>query len=200
MDPPLDNDESTDVKGGGTESIGDTKGSITRGGKAFRDRGGIESRDDGNQRSHRQQSNETSESKVSRTASRFIEVAPRSSRSGYLLQPGHAPPLNTVHLESLLAERQRLSERLKTLEEKFEAIQKTKAYKKGVFSMQRGHLMVELEGLREDKAYLAKRRDKLGQKLLEIHLKRLHLLESEKNTNNEAEAEYLQEPTSQVSF
>jgi len=93
-----------------------------------------------------------------------------------------------MHLELLHAERSRLTKRLKELETQFESIQKKKAYEKSNFLMKRGLLLVEIEGLREDKTFLLKKRDELSDKLLQEHMTRLQLLEN-KTTEDDASSE-----------
>jgi hypothetical protein len=88
-------------------------------------------------------------------------------------------------VEFLRTEGQRLAEKLKELEARLESIRKQKAYEQGSFLMKRGRVLVEIEGLREDKFFLMKKRDKLGVKLLETHMKRLEYLEESAKEDKE---------------
>lgn len=149
-------------------------------------RGNTESRDDGDQplRTSKRTTLQTTRS----TSQQNILAGARRPPKGRPPIPQHrknAKSLDNVNLELLHSERQRLTAKLKELEEQFESLKKKKAYEKSSFLMKKGHLMVEIEGLREDKFFLTKKRDKLGMKLLEMHMNRVEVLESAKDETDD---------------
>ena len=174
-----------------------------------------ESRDDGDQQHSRQLEEQSQNSIIIHAAGSFVGTNPsdtntasqrdyssQESRRGLLLRGysnGSSSSVAPVSLELLLQQRQQLTERLQELETQFDSIQKQKAYERGIFAMKRGQLMVEIEGLREDHVFLTKKRDKLGSKLLAIHLKRVERMESDKQFN-ERDARQIQRSGSQTSF
>jgi hypothetical protein len=138
-----------------------------------------ESRDDGDQRLQSPKRS-TSQTELGAIQRKRMSGAHRPPNGRPPPKPRHrkdAASLEKHRFELLQAERQRLTEKLKGLEAQFEAIQKKKAYEHSSFLMKRGHLLVEIEGLRDDEFFLIKKRDKRGEKLLEMHMKRLELLE-----------------------
>lgn len=158
--------------------------------KQRRSQGGNESRDDGDQSLLRK--SKRGYSKSERNIKSKGPGIPRASLSSSRGRPPtsrhrkNAESLDSAHLELLRAERNRLTKRLKDLEAQFESTQKKKAYEKSTFLMKRGQLLVEIEGLRDDKNFLLKKRDRLSDKLLDEHLKRLHLLELEERKETES--------------
>lgn len=177
--------------------------------------GGGESRDDGDQQ-HSRQLEEQNSILVDHSSASFVgtnysqsecdtlsqsdySVAQENSRG---LHQGHSSSssLATVQLEWLLQQQLQLTERLQDLETQFESLQKQKAYDKSMFAMKRGQLLVEIEGLQEDNVFLTKKRDKLGRKLLALHLKRVERMESDEQIKEERDGRGVQRSESQTSF
>jgi hypothetical protein len=90
-----------------------------------------------------------------------------------------APSLHTLHLDLLRTERVHLLEKVSTLEVSVESIQKKNACEKSKFLMRQGHLAVQIQGLKEDRVFLLKKRDRLSGKLLALHLDRVALFDEE---------------------
>lgn len=167
------------------------------GGSSSSSRSNSESRDDGDQRWRQPQRHPKPVTDMSHGISGYPSIAAATTTSrrrhstASLRHHKNNLSLDNVHLELLRSEQQKLTERLQELEVHYDSIQKKKAYERSLFAMKRGQLLVEIEGLREDKVFLTKKRDKLGQKLLEMHMKRLELLETEKKGSDEVETQQI---------
>jgi hypothetical protein len=173
-----------------------------------------ESRDDGDQQQSRQLEEQKPNSTIADSSASSVgnrSDSDTSSRRDYTssqqnrgLHHGHSSLSSSSHatsqLEWLLQQREQLTERLQELETQFESLQKQKAFEKSMFAMKRGQLMVEIEGLHEDNVFLTRKRDKLGRKLLAMHLKRVERMESDEQIKEERERGQIQRSGSQTSF
>eukprot|EP00934_Nitzschia_sp_Nitz4_P004052 Nitzschia sp. Nitz4//scaffold124_size66437//15482//16018//NITZ4_006104-RA/size66437-processed-gene-0.37-mRNA-1//1//CDS//3329534531//4042//frame0 len=82
--------------------------------------------------------------------------------------PHQMPQWSKVHFELLQGEQERKMDRLAQLEEEVNRLRKEKAFEQSKLLMKRGNWLVQLEGLKDDRAFLLKKKQRLEDFLLEL--------------------------------
>ena len=88
--------------------------------------------------------------------------------------------VQSLHLELLNAEKERLHQKVAELQRQFESSQTRNAHDRSKIMIKQRELAVEIEILQEDKVYLAEKHALLGGKLLDLHMQKLSAMEDQK--------------------
>ena len=88
--------------------------------------------------------------------------------------------VQSLHLELLQAEKERLRQKVTELQRQFESSQTRNAHDRSKVMIKQRELAVEIEMLREDKVFLVEKHALLGRKLLDLHVQKLSTMESHK--------------------